>query len=212
MIINSIVSAPSDGIEPPSDTFDKLSYIKTDGSSSYVPLCISLSSYHIITAEFELLTIKDQVLFGGRAMATTYREVAFCSTSNADISYQIGSGNTAVNASNISMSTNTRYIVKFENGKITVNGTAYTGTTGGAFASVNRPCMQLFHFYSNTTSDSRWWHGKLYRFDIDKINNVTNEAIPYRHYIPVKRKSNNQILLWDKVLGMEWWTGNCTGG
>lgn len=211
MIINSIISAPSDGIEPPSDTFDKLSYIQTNGSSSYVPLAISLSSYHIITAEFELLTIKDQALFGGRVSASQYREVAFCSTSNGGISYQIGAGNTQVSA-NISMSTNTRYIVKFENGKVTVNGTAYTGTTGTAFKTVNRPCMQIFHFFSNTYSDSRWWHGKLYRFDIDMVNDETGDVTPYRRYIPVKQRSNNSILLWDKVLGISWWTKDCTGG
>lgn len=212
MIINSIISAPSDGIEPPSDTFDKLSYIQTNGSSSYVPLAISLSTYHIITAEFELLTIKDQPLFGGRVSSSQYREVAFCSTANADIQYQIGSGSTVVNASNISMSTNTRYIVKFENGKVTVNGTAYAGTVGTAFITVNRPCMQLFHFYSNTSSDTRWWHGKLYRFDIDMVNDETGDVIPYRRYIPVKLKSDNSIKLWDKVLGISWWTSNCTGG
>jgi hypothetical protein len=212
MIINSIISAPSDGIEPPSDTFDKLSYIQTNGSSSYVPLAISLSSYHIITAEFELLTIKDQPLFGGRAMSTTYREVAFCSTTNGGISYQCGANNVSANVSSITMTTDTRYIVKFENGKVTVNGTAYTGTAGTAFYTVNRPSMQLFHFYTNTSSDSRWWHGKLYRFDIDMVNNETGDVTPYRRYIPVKLKSNNSILLWDKVLGISWWTSNCTGG
>ena len=109
------------------------------------------------------------------------------------------------------MSTNTRYIVKFENGKITVNGTTYTGTVGTNFNNVNRPSMRLFNFLSNTSVDSRWWHGRLYRFDIDMVNNETGEITPYRHYVPAKRKSNNDILLWEKVLGIGWWTKDCTG-
>jgi hypothetical protein len=212
MFINPIsISPQGQTLYPVPSRFTEINYIQTDGSSSRLQLPIGGTTYHRITAEFELLTVKEAPLFGARSSATANRDVLFCPGST-NMVYQCGTNNVQTATSGVTFSTGVKYTVIAENGKITLNGTTYTGTAGTASGAWTYPVCSLFNLNQGTGQQSQFWHGKLYFLEIERKNPHGGQWRIEMYLVPVRRTSDNAYGLWDKITAHFATQNTLTGG
>ena len=212
MIINpTAVSRSGQATYPVPSRFTTVNYIQTDGSSSALQLNTCPSSYHRLTAEFELLTVKEAPLYGGRSSATANRDVLFCPGST-NMVYQCGTNNVNTATSGVTFSTGVRYTRVAENGKIIFNGVTYTGTAGTAFGASSYPVCRLFQLNQGTGQQSQFWHGKLYYLIIERKDPYSGIYRTEDDFVPVKRISDNAYGLWDKINAKFYTHASLTGG
>lgn len=210
MIFNSIIGGGGQQLIKPTSAYQTCDYIETNGTSSYMTLPISISSYHDIQTKFEILTIKDSGFWGGRESASTNKEFMFLPTSNGGMAYQLGAGNTSASyPGSGAFSENTVYEIKCSSERFEREGVTYNMTSTISNFNANSPAFRLFNPQTGVASDSRWWHGRVYYFKVyDTHNNVLIfDGIPvYLIATPTT------VGLWDRIRGALYRGVDCTYG
>jgi hypothetical protein len=171
-------------------------YIESSGTQ-WIDTGIKANQDTVVEIEFEITGNETGygAVLGARTNASSNCFYVFTKCGNGKICCQVG--NSGSKNCNTSQSLNVVYNLKVSNGNITVNGDSANFTPVSDFETPLN--VRIFNIANANTSSSgtgnRILIGKVYSFKLYDSNIIV------RNMIPAKRKSDNEIGMYDMVTG-----------